>query len=117
MKTTGSSILVRKERTVEMSRGGRIVWSPEQIEQWHQRQRAYAADTASVMLHQDLDQRRWSVKQEMTQLLHSFLREEISVKTLNALFQQKMQAERNVFGLRGMSGGHVFQQIDGIYSK
>src|SRR5258708_3708653 len=70
-----------QERTVEMTRGGRAVWSPEQIEQWRLRQRAYVSDAASVMLHQDLDQRRWSVQQEMTQLLHSFLREEIGVKT------------------------------------
>jgi hypothetical protein len=94
-----------------MTRGEKMGWSPEQIEQWRLRQRAYASDAASVMLHQDLDQRRSSVQQEMTLLLHSFLREEISVKTLNALFQQKMQAEWNVFSLRGMSGGMFFNKL------
>jgi hypothetical protein len=100
-----------QERMAEMTQGGRIVWSPEQIEQWRLRQCAYASDTASVLFHQDLDRRRWVVQQEMTQLLHSFQREEISVKTLNALFQQKMQAEWNVFGLRGMSGGMFFNKL------
>lgn len=88
-----------------------MVWSPEQIEQWRLRQQTYASDAAAVMLHQDIDQQRWSVQQEMTQLLHSFLREEIDVKTLNAQFQQTMQAERNVFGLRGVSGGMFFNKL------
>ena len=100
-----------QERTVEMNQERKTVWSTEQIEQWLLRQRAYAADTASVMLHQDIDQRRGFVRREMTQLLYSFLQEKISVKTLNAQFQQKMQAERNAFNLRGMSGGMFFNKL------
>jgi hypothetical protein len=65
------------------------VWLPEQIEQWRLRQRAYTSDATSVVLYQNLDQRRSAVQQEMTQLLHSFLQGEISVKAFNASFQQK----------------------------
>lgn len=87
------------------------MWLPEQIEQWRLRQRAYASDATSVVLYQNLDQRRSAVQQEMTQLLHSFLQGEISVKAFNASFQQKMQVEWNVFGLRGTSGGMFFNRL------
>jgi hypothetical protein len=87
------------------------VWSPEQLEQWRLRQQAYTSDTASVLFHQNLDQRRWSVQQEMTQVLHAFFHRDIPAKTLYTFFQQKIQGEGNVFGLRGMSGGMFFTKL------
>lgn len=89
-----------------------MAWSTEQIEQWRVRYQAYTSDAAFVELSLNLDQQRWSVQQEMLQLLRSFLQEEISVKTFNAQFQQYiLQADRNVFGLRGMSGGMFFNKL------
>ena len=91
--------------------GDTIVWSNIQLEQWRERQQEFLADTTSVAHYREIDQRRQHVQPEMIALLHSFLNGTVTLKALNAIFQQKTHGEWNVFGLRGLSGGMFLNKL------
>ena len=88
-----------------------MMWSNAQLEQWHERQQAFLADTLAVTQYQEIDQQRLQVQQEMVHLLKMFLEHEMSAKEFNAVFQQKTHGEWNVFGLRGLSGGMFLNKL------
>ena len=81
------------------------------IGQWYVTQQAYLADTPTVMAHQALDQRRLYMQQELRQLLDAFLKRAITLKEFNATFQQQTQGARNVFRMRGTSGGLFLNRL------
>src|SRR5258708_1469346 len=85
--------------------------SPDLIEQWRVTQQAYLADTPTVIAYQALDQRRLHIQQELRQLLDAFLKRTIKVKEFNATFQQQTQGARNVFRMRGTSGGMFLNKL------
>src|SRR5258706_2045975 len=88
-----------------------VTWSTEQIEEWYLLHQAYGMDTLSVQYYNDLDRRRYAVQCEMVQHLNSFLDGDKSMREFNRVFQRKTQAEWNVFGLRGMSGGMFLNKL------
>src|SRR2546430_675754 len=88
-----------------------MVWSHEQIEQWHRRWEAYLVDAPAVMFYGNIDQQRRAVQQDMIHLLHAFLDGTITVKAFNSAFQQKTHLSENAFNLRGMSGGMFFNKL------
>jgi hypothetical protein len=94
-----------------MGRDGSILRSPDLIGQWRVTQQAYLADKPTVMAHQALDQRRLHMQQELRQLLDAFLKRAITLKEFNATFQQQTQGTRNVFRLRGTSGGLFLNRL------
>ncbi len=85
--------------------------SPDLIGQWRVTQQAYLADTPTVIAYQALDQRRLHMQQEMTQVLDAFLKRAITLKEFNATFQQQTQGTRNVFRMRGTSGGMFLNKL------
>src|SRR5579864_2741807 len=85
--------------------------SPDLIGQWRVIQQAYLADTPTVIAYQALDQGRLHMQQEMTQLLDAFLKRAITLKEFNATFQQQTQGTRNVFRMRGTSGGMFLNKL------
>jgi len=85
--------------------------SPDLIGQWRVTQQAYLADTPTVIAYQALDQRRLHMQQELTQLLDAFLKRAITLKEFNATFQQQTQGTRNVFRMRGTSGGMFLNKL------
>src|SRR5260370_1736423 len=85
--------------------------SPDLIEQRRVTQQAYLADTPTVMAYQALDQRRLHMQQEMRQLLDAFLNRAITLKEFNTTFQQQTQGARNVFLMRGTSGGMYLNKL------
>ena len=88
-----------------------MVWSSEQITWWRSRQKVYLADRAAVEYDRAIDLQRTHVRQEILQILNSFLDGSISIKAFNATFQQRTQSQWSVFHLRGMSGGLFFNQL------
>src|SRR5258708_99039 len=98
-------------RSFLSGRGGSMLRSPDLIGQRCVRQQAYLADTRTVMAYQGLDQRRLHMEQEMTQLLDAFLKRAITLKEFNTTFQQKTQGTRNVFRMRGTSGGMFLNKL------
>ncbi len=88
-----------------------MVWSNEQIEQWHLIQKAYLEDALSVTQNKHLDIQRVQAQQEMLQLLGSFLEGSVTLKEFNTVFQQKTHALWNAFSLRGMSGGLFLNKL------
>lgn len=86
-------------------------WSNEQVEQWRQLYQAYTDDTKSVQHHKDIDLRRLDVQHDLMDLLHSFLEGALTLKAFNTAFQQKTRNARNVFHLRGMSGGLFLNKL------
>jgi len=85
--------------------------SPDLIGQWRVTQQAYLADTPTVIAYQALDQRRLHMQQELRQLLDAFLQRAITLKEFNATFQQQTQGTRNVFRMRGTSGGMYLNKL------
>src|SRR5260370_16492802 len=51
------------------------------------------------------------MQQEMTQVLDAFLKRTITLKEFNATFQQQTQGARNVFRMRGTSGGMFLNKL------
>src|SRR5258708_5871955 len=94
-----------------MGKGGRTLGSEDLIEQWRITRQEYLTDTPTVMAHQALDQRRLQVQQEMMQLLGAFLSRTMTLKEVNATFQQKTQGAWNVFRMRGTSGGMYLNKL------
>ena len=92
-------------------KGEYSVWSSEQITWWRSRQKAYLADRTAVQHDQAIDLQRTHVRQEILQVLNSFLDGTISLKAFNTTFQQRSQGSWSVFHLRGMSGGLFFNQL------
>src|SRR5258705_4767972 len=88
-----------------------MTWSTEQIEEWYLLHQAYSIDTPSIQFYNDLDRRRYAVKCEMVQHLNPFLDGDKPLREFNRVFQCKTQAEWNVFGLRGMSGGMFLNKL------
>src|SRR6266576_4054812 len=88
-----------------------MLQSANLIEQWRITQQEYLADTPTVMAHQALDQRRLHVQQEKTRLLDAFLNRTMTLKEINATFQQKTQGAWNVFRMRGTSGGMFLNKL------
>ena len=87
------------------------MWSSEQIAWWHSRQKAYVADITSVEQDQAINLQRTHARQEILQVLNSFLDGSIGLKAFNTTFQQRTQSSWTVFRLRGMSGGLFFNQL------
>ncbi len=87
------------------------MWSSEQIAWWHSRQKAYLVDRTAVERDQSIDLQRAHVRQEILQVLNSFLDGTIDLKGFNSIFQQRTHSNWNVFHLRGMSGGLFFNQL------
>ncbi len=87
------------------------MWSSEQITWWRSRQKAYLADRTAVQHDQAIDLQRTHVRQEIHQVLNSFLDGSIGLKAFNAIFQKRTQSSWSVFHLRGMSGGLFFNQL------
>jgi hypothetical protein len=92
-------------------KGEYSVWSSEQITWWRSRQKAYLADRTAVQHDQAIDLQRTHVRQEIHQVLNSFLDGSIGLKAFNAIFQKRTQSSWSVFHLRGMSGGLFFNQL------
>jgi len=87
------------------------MWSSEQIALWRSRQKAYLADRTAVEQDQAIDHQRTHVRQEILQVLNSFLDGGIGLKAFNATFQQRTHSGWSAFYLRGMSGGLFFNQL------
>jgi hypothetical protein len=85
--------------------------SPDLIGQWRVTQQAYLADMPTVIAYQALDQRRLHMQQELRQVLDAFLKRAITLKEFNATFQQQTQGTRNVFRMRGTSGGMFLNKL------
>src|SRR5260370_18352812 len=97
--------------SVKVERESHSVWSSEQIGWWHSRQKAYLVDRTAVEQDQAIDIQRTSVRQEILQVLNSFLDGSIGLKAFNATFQQRTHSSWNAFHLRGMSAGLFFNQL------
>ncbi len=87
------------------------MWSSEQIAWWHSRQKAYIADRTAVEQDRAINLQRAPARQEVLQVLNSFLDGSIGLKAFNKTFQQRTQSSWTVFRLRGMSGGLFFNQL------
>jgi hypothetical protein len=87
------------------------VWSSEQIAWWHARQKDYLLDRTEVEQDQAIDLQRAQIRQEILQVLNSFLEGSIGLKAFNATFQQRTHGNWSAFHLRGMSGGLFFNQL------
>lgn len=87
------------------------MWSQEQIEQWRSIQNTYFADVAAVIRDSDVNQQRYLMQQEMVHLLASFLQGRLTLKDFNTQFQQQAYDARNVFCLRGTSGGMFLNKL------
>lgn len=96
---------------VKVERESGSVWSSEQIVWWRSRQRAYLADRTACEQDQAIDLQRVHVRQEILQVLNSFLDGSNGLKEFNATFQQRTHSSWNAFHLRGMSGGLFFNQL------
>jgi len=88
-----------------------MLQSANLVERWRVAQQEYFADTAMVKIHQAIDERRLCVQQELTGVLAAFLNRSITLKALNAAFQQKTQGAWNVFRIRGTSGGMYLNKL------
>ena len=97
--------------TGKMGKGESTYWSHDQQEQWQLRWNAYLTDTVRMTRDHEIDQQRGRVREDLEQLLQSFLAGRLTVKEFNALFQQKAHHEHNAFHLRGMSGGMFFHKL------
>ncbi len=87
------------------------MWSQEQIEQWLDIQHTYIADVAAVLRDSGVNQQRSLMQQEMVHLLASFLHGRLNLKDFNTHFQQQACDARNVFCLRGTSGGMFLNKL------
>jgi hypothetical protein len=87
------------------------VWSNEQLEQWRFTYQTYVNDSFSVKEDAEVDQRRMFARQEMIQVLKTFLDGDIPLKTFNTLFQQKTHRNWSAFHLQGMSGGLFLNKL------
>lgn len=87
-----------------------MLWSSEQLEQWHLTQKEYVEDVA-VVSSQEVERHRSSARQEMVQLLNTFLARTITLREFNTVFQQKTHSEWSIFHLRGMSGGLFLNRL------
>src|SRR5258708_5603590 len=96
---------------VKVERENYSVWSSEQITWWRSRQRAYLENRTAVEHDQAIDLQRTHVRQEILQVLNSFLDGTISLKAFNTTFQQRTHNRWSVFHLQGMSGGLFFNQL------
>ncbi len=92
-------------------KGGVMAWSNEQITWWRSRHRTYLQDRTAVEHDQAIDLQRRQVRQEILQVLNSFLEGSMSLKAFNATFQQRTHGGWNVFHVRGMSGGLFFNKL------
>jgi len=88
-----------------------MMWSNEYIAQWRLVQRTYLGDTNVVAHDTEVDLRRTQAQHEMLQLLHSFLDGAITLRKLNAVFQQSTHTRWNDFHVRGMSGGLFLNKL------
>jgi hypothetical protein len=95
----------------KVERDSYSMWSSEQIALWRSRQKAYLADRTAVEQDQAIDHQRTHVRQEILQVLNSFLDGGIGLKAFNATFQQRTHGGWSAFYLRGMSGGLFFNQL------
>ena len=96
---------------MKVERGSVIVWSNEQIEQWRLRQKWYLEDKTAVTSGKELDQQRAHARQEMIELLSSFLDGDFSLREFNRVFQLKTRAAWSVFHVGGMSGGMFLNKL------
>src|SRR5712691_5394224 len=96
---------------VKVARESYSVVSSKQLTWWRSRQRAYLADRTAVEYDQAIDLQRMQVRQEILQVLNSFLDGSIGLKAFNATFQQRTHNGWNVFHIQGMSGGLFFNQL------
>src|SRR5581483_3046381 len=96
---------------IKVERDKYSVWSSEQIKWWRFRQNAYLEDRTAIEHDQAIDLQRTHVRQEILQVLNSFLDGSIGLKPFNATFQQRTHRGWNVFYLQGMSGGLFFNQL------
>src|SRR5712692_2942952 len=78
---------------------------------WRSRQKVYLVDRTAVGQDQAIDLQRTCVRQEILQVLNSFLDGSIGLKAFNATFQQRTHNGWNVFHIQGMSGGLFFNQL------
>lgn len=83
----------------------------DSVEQWRVVQQEYLADASRAKAHRTLDERRLQAQKEMTALLDAFLNRSITLKEFNAMFQQEIQGTRNVFRMRGTSGGMYLNKL------
>src|SRR5712692_8112117 len=78
---------------------------------WRSRQKVYLVDRTAVGQDQAIDLQRTCVRQEILQVLNSFLDGSIGLKAFNATFQRRTHNGWNVFHVQGMSGGLFFNQL------
>ncbi len=88
-----------------------MVWSNKQVDYWHRVYEAYIADTHSVAINIDIDQRRQAVQQEMLQVLNGFLHGELPFQDFNTVFQKQSNGIWNVFHVRGFSGSIFLNRL------
>jgi hypothetical protein len=88
-----------------------MVWSNVQIEWWRSRKRTYVDDVVAIERDKAIDLQRIQVRQEILQVLNSFLDSTMSLKAFNATFQQQTHSRWSVFHIRGMSGGLFFNKL------
>ncbi len=87
------------------------MWSNEQIEQWRLKNKWYLEDKTAVTSGKELDQQRAHARQEMIELLSSFLDGDFSLREFNRVFQLKTRAAWSVFHVGGMSGGMFLNKL------
>jgi hypothetical protein len=87
------------------------MWSNEQIELWRLRYKWYFEDKTAVTSGKEIDQRRTHARQEMIELLSSFLDGDFSLREFNRVFQLKTRAAWSVFHVGGMSGGMFLNKL------
>ena len=88
-----------------------MAWSNEQIEQWRLKHKWYIEDKTAVTSGKELDQQRAHARQEMIELLSSFLDGDFSLREFNRVFQLKTRAAWSVFHVGGMSGGMFLNKL------
>ena len=88
-----------------------MIWSDEQITQWHHIKQQYHSDTISATIYKNVHQQRIHAQREMLELLRTFFDGATTLKEFNQVFQQRTHKAWNIFHLRGMSGGLFLNKL------
>jgi hypothetical protein len=82
-----------------------------QIEHWRQLRDHEHADTSWLAEMAKVDAKRVKVRAEILGLLHSYIQGQVDTKSLRATFDQKTRKEWEGFGLKGLNGAMVLNQL------
>lgn len=88
-----------------------MIWTDEQIDTWCLAWQAYREEKAAIdqAMEHHTQQRR--VRQDILTHLTAFVEGQNTLPEFNALLQQKIHSDWNLFGLRGASGGLFLNKL------